>query len=298
MLQNPIPFTVHQFKELEDILLKLTEHYKPENIICFGSHHYDTIKVSCFADNISLCNYHYFLLMVTATKTRIEHEVQDFVNKFTANGTITIIVHGIETIQDAINNGSRFFASVVRNGVQLYSASGFNLCLSYPDISNQETLSKAERHFSHRFGMASGFLEAAKNCLDNGYLANCAFLLHQAIEQSCIAMIRVHMAYRSDIHSLHRLMNLCSCFSGEPAAIFFRGTSEDTRLFNLLRDSYSGARYLDNYSISTEDAEMLLKRSAEFLQITKRLCTQLIAEFRTASIEHPFDYSPALPACA
>lgn len=298
MLQNPIPFTVRQFKELEDILLKLREQYKPENIICFGSHHYDTIKVSCFAENISLCNYHYFLLMVTATKTRIEHEVQDFVNKFTLNGTITIIVHGIETIRDAINNGSRFFALVVRNGVQLYSASGFNLCLSYPDISNQETLSKAERHFSHRFGMASGFLEAAKNCLDNEYLANCAFLLHQTIEQSCIAMIRVHMAYRSDIHSLNRLINLCSCFSGEPAAIFLRDSTEDTWLFNLLRDSYSGARYLDNYVIKQEDVEALYKRSAEFLTTAERLCLACIGGFRLTTQKKPFDYSPALPVCA
>lgn len=298
MLKNPIPFTVRQFKELEDILLKLTDHYKPENIICFGSQHCDNIKASCFAEHRTIANYHYFLLMITTGKTRIEHEVQDFVNKFTTNGTVTIVVHGIETVSDAINNGSRFFSSVVREGVPLYSATGFNLCLSCPDIPPRVTLLKAERHFLHRFSMASGFLEAAKNCLGSGYLSNCAFLLHQSIEQACIAMIRVHMAYRSDIHSLHRLINLCSCFSAEPAAIFPGGSTEDSRLFGLLRDSYSGARYLDNYSISAEDAEKLWKRSAEFLQTTERLCTQRIAEFRTASIGYPFDHSPALPACA
>jgi hypothetical protein len=102
MKSNPVNLTAQQCKELEPIVTKLISHYKPENIICFGSRHATKTITSCFIQPVGHCSYHYFLLMVTADTTRIEHEVQDFVNRYATGGNVTIIVHGIETITNAI----------------------------------------------------------------------------------------------------------------------------------------------------------------------------------------------------
>jgi hypothetical protein len=42
----------------------------------------------------------------------MEDHVQDYVNGFFEQGSITIVVHGMETITSAIAQGSRFFNSV------------------------------------------------------------------------------------------------------------------------------------------------------------------------------------------
>jgi hypothetical protein len=127
--------------------------------------------------------------MITTDITRIEHEVQDYVNNFFEKATITIVVHGMETVTNAIAQGSRFFTAVCRDGMQLYSANGLRLNIDYPNLNPATTFSKAQKHYYHRFGMALGFLESAGVCYDNGFYSNCMFELHQAVVNNEIANI-------------------------------------------------------------------------------------------------------------
>ncbi len=237
----------------------------------------------------------YFLLMITTENTRIEHEVQDYVNTFSEKANITIIVHGLETVKHAIAEGSRFFTAVCRYGMQLYSANGLRLNLDYPNLNPATTFSKAQKHFYHRFGMASGFLESAGTSYDNGFYSNCMFELHQAVEQACIAVIRVYMGYRSDMHSLARLINLCRCFSDEPFEVFRRRTEEDKRLFQLLLRSYSDTRYKDDYKIVDHDADELCTQTREFLDQVKKLCNKRLNMYRQEAEEAGQDIADNFP---
>ncbi len=276
-----------QYKELEEIITLLTGPYKTEYIICFGSLNDVKATSSCFIEDVRQNNTHYFLLMITTEVTRIEHEVQDYVNKHFDKAGITMIVHGLETVTNAINQGSRFFTVVCRDGMQLYTANGLQLNMDYPNLNLATTQAKAEKHYYHRYCMALGFMEAASECLEKEYYNNTVFMLHQAVEQACIAMIRVFMAYRSDMHNLSRLLNLCGCFSGEPAAIFPRKTTEDQRLFQLLLKSYSDARYRDEYKITHQDADMLCTQVRAFIELTEELCINRINDLRTAVTDVP-----------
>lgn len=276
-----------QYKELEEIVTLLTGQYKTEYIICFGYLNDVKATSSCFIEDVSQNNTHYFLLMITTEVTRIEHEVQDYVNKHFDKVGITMIVHGLETVTNAINQGSRFFTTVCRDGMQLYTANGLRLNMEYPYLNPATTQAKAEKHYYHRYCMALGFMEAASECFEKEYYNNTIFMLHQAVEQACIAMIRVFMAYRSDIHNLSRLLNLCHCFSGEPAALFPRKTTEDQRLFQLLLKSYTDARYRDEYKVTSQDAGMLCTQVRALIELTEELCIDRINELRTAVINVP-----------
>jgi len=225
--------------------------------------------------------------MITTEATRIEHEVQDYVNRLFDKAGITIIVHGLETVTNAISQGNRFFTAVCRDGMQLYTANGLRLNMDYPDLNPATTQAKAEKHYYHRYAMALGFMEAAEECLEKEYYNNAIFMLHQAVEQACIAMIRVFMAYRSDMHNLSRLLNLCGCFSGEPAALFPRKTPEDQRLFQLLLKSYSDARYKDEYKVTRQDAEILCTLVRALIELTEELCIDRINDLRTAVTDIP-----------
>lgn len=276
-----------QWRELQGLITPLVSQYKTEYIICFGCLNDTKATTSCFIEDVKQSNTHYFLLMITTAVTRIEHEVQDYVNSHFDKAGITIIVHGLETITNAINQGSRFFTAVCRDGMQLYTASGLRLNLDYPHLNPATTLAKAEKHYYHRYCMALGFMEAAGECFEKEYYNNTIFMLHQAVEQACIAMIRVFMAYRSDIHNLSRLLNLCHCFSGEPAALFPRKTTEDQRLFQLLLKSYTDARYRDEYKVTSQDAGMLCTQVRALIELTEELCIDRINDLRTAVTDVP-----------
>jgi HEPN domain-containing protein len=168
--------------------------------------------------------------------------------------------------------------------------------MDFPNMNSATTLAKAEKHNHHRHSMALGFLEAANECFGKDYDNNCVFMLHQAIEQACIAIIRVFMAYRSDMHNISRLINLCLCFTDEPAALFPRKTEEDQRLFQLLQKSYSDACYKDDYVVDDNDADMLCTQVHKFIELTQKLCSDRIIEYRLAAEEaavKPADYLPA-----
>ena len=271
-----------QYRDLNEIITALVGKYQTEYIICFGCKNEEKATSSCFIDALKQTDTHYFLLMITTEVTRIEHEVQDFVNGFSDKAKITIVVHCIETVKNGITQGSRFFTIVCRDGIQLFSANGLHIDIDYPNLNPDTTLAKAEKNFYHRYCMALGFLEAAEECFDKEFYNNSVFMLHQAVEQACIAMIKVYLSYRSDIHNLSRLLNLCFCFSGEPAALFPRKTDEDQRLFQLLQKSYSDARYKDEYKTTSQDADILCTTVRAFVELAEQLCLERINHLRTA----------------
>ena len=295
--ENPILSCQHGTL-LRELVVKITKHYKTEHIICFGSVKETKSIKNCFMDDSALESEHFFLLMITTEVTRIEHQVQDFVNGIFESATVTILVHGIDTVSNALQQGSRFFTTVCRDGLYLYSACMPDFSPHFIKLNPLTTFTKAEKHYHHRYSMALGFLEAADNCFEKEYFNNTIFMLHQAVEQSCIAMIRVFLSYRSDIHKLSRLLKLCLCFSSEPRTLFPINTTEEQRLFRLLEKSYSDARYRDEYRILRTDAEIVLRQVRSLLELCEQLCTQRIRTYRVlAQTDQSLgDWSPALPA--
>lgn len=56
-----------------------------------------------------------------------------------------------------------------------------------------------------------------------------------------------------------------------PAIIFPVVTDEETELFNLLRNAYSGARYNESYTVSPEKATILTERVKQLIIIAEHL---------------------------
>lgn len=299
MEKNTVNLSSAQSLELKELISSLVTKYEVEYIFCFGCSDEHCKSVGCFSERFNARKTHYFLLMLTTQITRIEHEVQDHVNGLSEDFTISIIVHGLQTATNAVAQGSRFFCSACRDGVQLYSANGLRLSLDYPILNPATTFAKAQKHFFHRFGMACGFLESASTSYDNGFYGNCMFELHQCMEQACIAVIRVYMAYRSDMHNLARLLNLCKCFCNPQVELYPRKSEEDDRLFQLLLKSYSETRYKDDYQIVDHDADELCTQVRSFLETVKKLCNKRLAEYRQDAEKAGREiesYLPALPA--
>jgi hypothetical protein len=97
-----------QCRQMIDVTRLLVDQYQPEYLVCFGCIHDVKTAAGCFTESLKQSHTHYFLLMIMPGTTRIEHEVQGYVNAHYDKACITVLVHGIETVNEAAGQGSRF----------------------------------------------------------------------------------------------------------------------------------------------------------------------------------------------
>lgn len=265
-----------QSKHLQDFIRLLIEKYQPLRIISFGRNSLIKHKSGCFIEKAQDCYYHHFLLMIIEDGSRIEHEVQDFANTHYKYGNITILAHGKETIIKATQANSRFFCTVLNHGQQLHSSDGIIMTEHVHAYVPTNAVSKTQTHIDHRLHLANGFITGARQCINEEKYSAAVFMLHQVVEQCCIGLIKVHLAYRSDIHNLYRLLNLCNSFSSAPSNLFLSDKDEDKRLFEILVKSYSASRYSDNFKVAPTDAEQLFIRVSTFVRLTEIMCEEKI----------------------
>ena len=82
---------MHTPDKIQDFVRLLAEKYEPLQIISFGREHRYKQCSSCFAPERQDSHFQHFLLMVTESNDRIEHEVQDFANHHYKRGTVDIL---------------------------------------------------------------------------------------------------------------------------------------------------------------------------------------------------------------
>jgi len=208
-------------KDLSYLLQKLTAKYDPLQVYCFHKHQESRNIEGCFTDQVGNRHCDYCLLMVTESTARIENAVQDFANAHYQSGKITILVHGQESIDKSITEGNRFFAIVLSAGKLLYNRQFTASMLTARYSTSIGYHQRNRQRFDNGISKAEGFLHGAIDCFGNRKYNICAFMLHQAVEQCCIALIGLHMDYRCDIHNLHRLLMLCRCFLGATVQIVY-----------------------------------------------------------------------------
>jgi HEPN domain-containing protein len=265
----------HHAVHYREFIQRLAQKFEPLQIFSFSQSSHTQKSHGCFNDSLASFKCDYCLLVVTESATRVDYEMQDFANTYYRHGIITILCHGRQSVMEAVEHNSRFFISVITTGKLLYSNDGLLGGNQMPPYIPIKGAVKALKHCGHRIPLADGFLMCASECLEKEQYGICTFMLHQAVEQACICMIRVHIAYRSEFHNLYRLLRLCQCFSEKPFQLFL-STPEDERLFDVMAKSYSGSRYKDDFTVSRQDAESLYKRVASFLLLVKEMCDDKI----------------------
>lgn len=266
-----------QRKQLAQLVTAIVKAISPEKIICYGSRIDIMQDWGCFlpGDNYqSSTDTEFDLLIITTNEEkRADHEIIQLCEQQAEplGCRITTIVHKLAAVNEAIEQGRRFFTILYQKGVLLYN--GNDLPLSKPPgiLPLAAIKSRMEKSWNKEFEMARRFYDTAKHCLTNGWNELCVFNLHQSVQHGCMALIRSITGYRSQTHNISRLLALTENFSLLPAIIFPVITDEEIELFNLLRNAYSGARYKDDYTVSSDKATILSERVKQLLIISEHL---------------------------
>lgn len=252
-----------------ETISRVADAVKPEAIICYGSRKTNREIWSAFSHSQEFDSHtHYDILIISRLGEKCkDHEVFDKVNQLNCEAMRLItVVHPLKAVQEAIQKGSRFFTTVCRKGILVYGE-------TKPEVGleSAETCPYNQSQWVHHFGLAKQFLCGAEHYLSNAQPSLSVFMLHQATEHACIAIIHACLGYRSATHSLSRLLALTENISTEFSGLFPRHTESEKELFSLLAHAYSDVRYRQTFAISLEDAKTLFKRVKELIGITERI---------------------------
>jgi HEPN domain-containing protein len=273
-----------QEQALKQAVSAIAAAIAPEKIICYGTRTWLTHTWS-IVDPIlhSTMNTDYDLLIITKPGVkRREHEILDIVSQHSSPDTrIIAIAHGLCAVNEGIQQGRPFFVTLYKLGILVYDSSGIPLaCPSACD--NSEHLADAKAQWDRHFGLAKKFLEGASYYITSGSASLAVFMLHQATEHTCIALINACLGYRPTTHNLNRLMALTENISEYPSYVFPQVSQEEIDLFNTLARAYSDVRYTETFKVSIEKAEILRQRVKELQETAVRLYKEKVTRKLTA----------------
>ena len=270
----------NMLNQLAQLIQKIATALHPKKILCYGYRTSIYQDWSCFNGDtgyLETIKATFDLLVITGNDNKeADHEILQKIDQLAdaLDCDVTAVVQPLDAVNELIALNSRFLTTLYHKAVLVYNAGSDALITPPAALSHEEAKTKIETSWNKCFVTAERFYKTACFCLDNGWNEKALFDLHQATQHTCMALLRVYTGYRSTTHNLSRLLALIENFSFVPSTVFPCSTEEETSLFHLLNKAYSDARYKEDYSISTEIANLLKKRVNQLLIVAKKLYTE------------------------
>ncbi len=193
------------------------------------------------------------------------------------NTRLSLILHSVDEVNDALRDGSYFFADMKKEGILLFDSGTFKLARRKA-LNLDERREKAKENFELWFKDAKDFYKLYELSLEAGLYKKAAFLLHQAAENYYHTTLMVFTDYKPKLHDLEELGVNVSRLDARLKGAFPRNTEEERRLFNLLKRAYIDARYKKSYRIEKEELESLAERVRILQELTEQACNEKIAQ--------------------
>lgn len=191
--------------------------------------------------------------------------------------TVEFIAMDIEEFNNAVEGGRYFYTDIREQGIVLYN-SGTEQLSEVKPLKYDQIYYLSKEYYRKKYERAESFLYVAKSALDIQDYCMSAFLLHQAVENYCLAIALTASLYAPKEHNIVKIIKKTKLFTSIVADIFHENTSEDKRLLELLRKAYVQARYDKDFLVTKEDIEALLAKIEKLRIETKQFCEKTIEE--------------------
>lgn len=263
---------------LREIVRLVLETVSPEKIFLLGATTVRTCTENIFQENNTgpLQVAEYYLLVLTGVNTiHSEEDVQDRIEQRCRDITpVTAIVHSVKLFNKWLSEGHLFATRSYQYGYLLHDARGTPLTApAFCEAGSSCAATKEEFvQWCHR---ATEFFAGAELYTLRRQYTLAAFLLHQAMEHTCIALVKRATGYRANTHNLDKLTRYTMLVHNEVREIFPRRSADDQHLFRLLQKAYIHGRYKDNFSITEEQLLVLITRVKKLQLFAAQLPVEL-----------------------
>ncbi len=223
----------------------------------------------------------YYLLIITEEKDKTpEHQLLDKIEKKCDHLiNVCAIVHKSDAFLRALEEGSRFFINALRKNKIAYQSSKLEL----PQLRNPDEKSiksQVEAIWDRWDNQGKDFLDTALTCFDDGNYNLAVFLMHQAVESTLSAIIRVNLGYRLSIHNLARQLRITLIFTDDLKNVFDFSEVNVVQLFELLQTAYSAARYKDDFYADKDTVKALSDKVCKLFITAEEMYHQIIEQMR------------------
>ncbi len=272
-----------ELKTITDVILT---KFKVEKIICFGSITNSSHNKSCFKASeaeieLKLPNSYYLLVVPEASETQADvHMQMQLEEDLKALANITIIVHRMEEINKALENGSSFFTTIYKKGTILYDQENEIFVVPSAGAALNKRIIKREAFWQQWYNLSEGFLKGSTFFKDENYHNLSVYMLHQALQHCYSGMLRVLTGYRTNTNGLRRLMKLIDNIMPESSFTNNRKTPEEVRLTSLLLKGFGDARYSEKFEITEQELSLITARVEDILKAANISCLQHINKIK------------------
>ncbi len=192
---------------------------------------------------------------------------------------VQLVSESISKLNNALSEGRYFYVDAVSEGVLLYDSGEYTLATPR-ELNFSEIKEIALEYYADKLDDANTHYTHYQTDLSNLNYRFCAFDLHQVTECLIKAVILVYALYGHKEHDLKFLLNKSKGYTPELVKVFPRDTTEEKRLFELLRRAYLEARYnKKNFIVTKEDVDALTPKVEQLKQIVDKVCRERIAYY-------------------
>jgi len=269
---------IHQIVEI------IKEVIVPEKIILFGSYakgkHVEHKYQAKDGTTFEYSSDYDILIVLKEIPEKIFNLESAIINKTAKyHPPVNVEIHEIDYINKGLEIGEYFFVDIVKEGVLLYNNSSLEFATPR-ELSSCERKQKALRYFNTWFPQVEEFIEGCKFHMYRKNLKIGVFELHQAVESLYYSVLLIFTDYKPKLHNLWKLRKKAKRYSEELYSVFNAEMNEyDYHLFDLLKRGYIDARYREDYLITENELNDLIKKVTLMLPIVERICQEKIASF-------------------
>ncbi len=191
---------------------------------------------------------------------------------------VTFIVHSLADVNHQLTQGRPFFIDAIEQGIALYEVEDHPFVTPKP-LEPEAALAEARKHFDQWFPASTKRFNIAKFDIEQGYLNEAAFDLHQSTERLYHCLLLTLTLYNPKSHKLNFLRSQAEPIVQQLIAVWPRDTKFAQRCFELLRQAYVNARYSPHYKITLVELEWLANRVDMLRQIVQDACRDHLEKF-------------------
>jgi HEPN domain-containing protein len=220
----------------------------------------------------------YYLLILIEDKSNIqEHEIiSKLEDKCKPLIGVFTLVYKLKSAVKGITGGMRFWNTVMQSCAVAYQADDLILP-PYQPISDKVILERAAYNWN-RWGLQGRqFFEGAKRYREDENYILALFLLHQAAESTLLGIIKAILGYYPHVHDLSRMLKITMLFTGGLNDVFQLETELGARIFGVLQDAYSEARYKSDFVPDDHSVNLLIDRVDTFLEKAEAIYLDFIS---------------------
>jgi HEPN domain-containing protein len=252
--------------ELKSVIDKIIKSDAAVAIVCFG-HYLKSFKYEGCYQSTYIDNHHFDLLVILRECNRYkDHEINDLINSCSPENTsVNVLCHSEPSILSALKNHHQFFGKILSEGKWLYRIKDFQFDIAEIDRSkNFQDEMTVKCSYTRAFDLSDRFFQMASDAIHLEMYDMSVFLLHQSVEQLCIASIKAHLGFRATTHSIMKLIDLVGSYLISAKDLFPCNTLFEKELYCYLHKAYTDVRYKVSYDIPSNIAVCLFHRVRYF----------------------------------